>query len=451
MRVAGYLRVSTDEQATRGFSLEAQQQAISAYATGRGWEIARWYTDAGLSAFTDKAQKRPAFAALLADVAARQWDAVIILKLDRLARSVRVSADTLAHFRAHGCALISVSEGWDFGSISGQFLYHIMGALAEMESATGSERTKRGVAVRRGKGFWHGVVPWGAVTVGGVIAVDPAKAALVAWALATLAHAPFLAVAAELNRRGEPTARGAVWRPFSVEQWLNHADWLLTQPDPWPALLVAARARPRQPHIRRDRDTAMLTGLLLCACGGRITTSASWVSPDGTRRWSLRCRNHDAARPTGAGCPHRLTDRAHYEALVTSWLHALPDLQAPVLVGGDDDAALAAQRGAILARRRRVGLAYADGALDEPAYRTRLAALAIEEARLPPPAAQTVALAQAIARAQRDWHRLLPPARNAFLRGTVAHFLVQGRALQAVPHAALTALLGAYARQQAQA
>lgn len=448
MRVAGYCRVSTEDQAQRGYSLEAQQQAIAAYAAGRGWEVARWYVDAGISAYNDDPQKRPAFAALLADVDLHQWDTAIVLKLDRLARSVRVSAEALDRFRAHGCALISVSEGWDFGSISGQFLFNIMSSLAQMESATIAERTRRGMAMRASKGLWNGTVPWGARLVEGQLGVDPDKAETMAWALETMAQQPFSAVAFAFNRRGELTARGKLWRPFSVEQWLDHADWLLTQPAPWPALVDAARSRRRQPRTRSDRPVHMLTGLLHCACGGTIHTGGTWRRPDGTQAQTLRCQRYTPDRMSGARCPFPRTHRAHYEDLATAYLMALPDLTHEALILGHDDGTLAERRMELLGRRQRLGIGYADGAIPPELYRQRLAALAEEESRLPPPSAQAAAMGGAILLAQRHWHELLPPAQNLFWRSHVDHFVVTGKEMVAVPNATLGAMLEAHRRAE---
>lgn len=445
MRVSAYARVSTEDQATRGFSLDAQRQGIARYAEGRGWAVGRWYVDAGVSAFNDDPQKRPQFADLLAAVGRREWDAAIVLKLDRLARSVRVSAEVLGHFRDHGCALISVSEGWDFGSISGQFLYHIMGALAEMESATISERTRRGMAMQAAKGLWRGTVPWGGTLREGKLIVDPDLAATLAAALETMAREPFSAVAADLNRRGVATARGSAWRPFSVEQWLAHADWLLAQPEPWPTLLAAARARPRAPRVRRDRQHHELAGLLRCACGGRIGSNGAWVRPDGRRAQSMRCLRFGPDRPSGAGCAYRLTDRDSYEAQATAWLMGLPDLADAALTAGDDGAGIAERRAAIVAARQRLGVAYADDALAPAVYRQRMDALAAEERALPPPALGAATIGEAIALAQRHWAATLPVARNLFYRQNVEEFVVTGKELRAVPKPGLAALLARHA------
>lgn len=440
MRVAAYLRVSTEEQATHGFGLEAQRRAIAAYAVSRDWAVAHWYEDAGHSAFSDDPQRRPAFADLLADVAARRWDALIVLKLDRFARSVRVSAAMLDHFRAHGCALVSVAEGYDFGSVSGQFLYHIMGALAEMESRQISERTKRGLAVRAAQGKHNTTPPWGALMIDGYLAIDPAHADTLGWLLDRLARDSPATVAAALNARGVTTRRGNWWSGSAVDKWLRAADWLLAQPDPWPARVALARARPRAPRVRRAGTTQATTGLLHCACGGRIETHSTRLVA-GARVTYLRCRLVTPARPTGLGCAYRLRTRQYYEARVRAWLATLPDIRAR----GPEPAPAAAPDRADLARRRRLlGLALADDTLDEATYRRRLAALRREEAVLAAPARQAALLAPfRILRDHLD--ALTGAAQNAALRLLVDRCVVAGDALTIVPSAALAALLAEHA------
>src|SRR4051794_35752858 len=83
---AGYLRVSTAEQASEGFGLDAQETAIRAYCTAQGWELVGLYIDAGISGA--KAE-RPELARMVEDAKAGAFSRVVVLKLDRLARNVR--------------------------------------------------------------------------------------------------------------------------------------------------------------------------------------------------------------------------------------------------------------------------------------------------------------------------------------------------------------------------
>ena len=83
MKVVGYLRVSTREQAESGLGLDAQRRAIEAEAVRRGWEVT-WYADEGWSAAT---LNRPGLTLALRALKRGEVDALVVAKLDRLSRS----------------------------------------------------------------------------------------------------------------------------------------------------------------------------------------------------------------------------------------------------------------------------------------------------------------------------------------------------------------------------
>src|SRR5262245_60092592 len=84
LRVVGYLRVSTVEQATNGAGLDAQRATIAAEAERRGWSV-RWIEDRGYSA---KDLRRPGIRDVLSLLEAGEADALVVAKLDRLSRSL---------------------------------------------------------------------------------------------------------------------------------------------------------------------------------------------------------------------------------------------------------------------------------------------------------------------------------------------------------------------------
>jgi len=443
MRVCGYTRVSSEEQAREGNSLEAQRRAITAYAATRGWTVARCYTDAGVSAFTDNPRKRPAFAELLNAVTERQWDAVVVLRLDRFARSVRVSAEMLGHLRQHDCALVSISEGYDFGSVSGQFMYHIMSAIAQMESQQISERTKRGLAVRVAAGKHMGPVPWGGLLVDERLMVDPARAADLAWLLELLATGSFVRACHALNRRGLRTMRGNMFSPATVQMLLGSAGWLAAQPDPWPGLLALARRRRPASKVRNDRVAHPLSGIWRCVCGGKLYAAGTWRGANGVRQQSVRCTHYTPARPDGGGCPYPRTNARHYAERVRDWCAALPDPQVLAARTVPDETEETATRRADITRRKRLlGVALNDDTLDEASYRARLVALQSEEAALPV-AVRVGPVIDAVALMRAGPDALDTAALNRLYRLLLDTVIVRGHAVTIVPSAALAVLLHA--------
>lgn len=86
-KVAGlYIRVSTEDQAREGFSLPEQEKRLRAMCEYKGYEIYKVYKDAGISAKTGNS--RPGFEELLQDIRDKKCNTIVVLKLDRLTRSV---------------------------------------------------------------------------------------------------------------------------------------------------------------------------------------------------------------------------------------------------------------------------------------------------------------------------------------------------------------------------
>ena len=81
-----YMRVSTEDQAREGFSLPEQKERLEAYCKFNGYKIYKVYKDAGISAKTGNT--RPAFEELLQDIRDKKCNTIVVLKLDRLTRSV---------------------------------------------------------------------------------------------------------------------------------------------------------------------------------------------------------------------------------------------------------------------------------------------------------------------------------------------------------------------------
>jgi len=157
IKAVGYIRVSTDEQAREGLSLDAQEEKIRAYCTAKGWRLVRVYRDEG---FSGKDLNRPALQEMLRDLKADGIQAVVVAKLDRLTRSVR-DLGYLIDDLFDGVALASVEESLDTTTAGGRFVLHILGAVAQWERETISERTRNTLRYKRERGEWVGRIPYG--------------------------------------------------------------------------------------------------------------------------------------------------------------------------------------------------------------------------------------------------------------------------------------------------
>lgn len=104
MKAVGYIRVSTEEQAREGVSLDNQRKRIEAFCVAKKWTLGRIYADEGVSG---SSLKREAVQELISDCKRGIFDVVVIYKLDRLTRSVK-DLGTLIE-------LFEVKRGFQFG------------------------------------------------------------------------------------------------------------------------------------------------------------------------------------------------------------------------------------------------------------------------------------------------------------------------------------------------
>lgn len=137
MLILGYCRVSSDEQAAHGISIDAQRDILNGYAAMSQSSI-RIYEDAG---FSGKNTNRPALQQLLSDVRAGGVSSVVVWKLDRLSRSLR---DTLTMiedlFLPFGVSLVSVTESIDTSTPSGRMMLNLLASFAQLEREQDSDR-----------------------------------------------------------------------------------------------------------------------------------------------------------------------------------------------------------------------------------------------------------------------------------------------------------------------
>src|SRR5947209_2344742 len=144
-RVALYARVSTSNGQQ---DPEMQLRELREYAKHRDLTIIGEYIDK----MTGSKDSRPTLNRLMADASQRQFDAILVWKLDRFGRSLRHLVNALAEFEALGIAFISLRDNLDLSTPSGRLMFHIISAMAEFERALIQERVKAGLRNARAKG-----------------------------------------------------------------------------------------------------------------------------------------------------------------------------------------------------------------------------------------------------------------------------------------------------------
>ena len=142
IRVALYARVSTDEQAKHGLSIEAQQAALRAWCEAQGHVCVGEYTDAGVSG-KNVLRKRPALSRFIKDLEdGLQCDALVFTKLDRLYRSVKLYYALMDELDKYKVGWIAIQEDYETVTASGRFKVNIMLSVAENEADRTAERIK---------------------------------------------------------------------------------------------------------------------------------------------------------------------------------------------------------------------------------------------------------------------------------------------------------------------
>lgn len=145
-----YVRVSTEEQALHGLSIEAQTEALENWAAANGHKIHDVYTDAGISA-RKPASKRPELQRLLSDVQAGKGDLVVFTKLDRWFRNIAEYYKVQEVLERHHVDWKTIQEDYDTSTASGRLKINIMLSVAQDEADRTSERIKAVFDVKRQK------------------------------------------------------------------------------------------------------------------------------------------------------------------------------------------------------------------------------------------------------------------------------------------------------------
>lgn len=204
-RAVAYIRVSTDKQAEHGVSLDAQRAKLQAYAALYDLDLVAIEVDAGQSAST---LDRPALQSALALLRSRKADALLVVKLDRLTRSVRDLGDLVDRYFGAGksASLLSVGDQIDTRTAAGRMVLNLLTTVAQWEREATAERTAAAMAHKAAAGeYTGGLAPYGfALAADGVRLVANAAEQAVLSQVRELRDSglSMRAVAVELGKRG---------------------------------------------------------------------------------------------------------------------------------------------------------------------------------------------------------------------------------------------------------
>ncbi|ODS00016.1 resolvase [Methyloceanibacter superfactus] len=161
LRCAIYTRKSSDEGLDQAFnSLDAQREACAAFVLSQkheGWSVLpTLYDDGGYSGGT---LDRPALQKLLADIADRRVDVVVVYKIDRLTRSLFDFAKIVEVFEARGVSFVSITQQFNTTTSMGRLTLNVLLSFAQFEREVAGERIRDKIAASKKKGMWMGGLP----------------------------------------------------------------------------------------------------------------------------------------------------------------------------------------------------------------------------------------------------------------------------------------------------
>lgn len=311
-RVIAYVRVSTDMQAESGLSLEAQRQKIHAWVQLTGAQLVRIEEDGGESA---KSLERPALQRALASLRAGEADTLLVIKLDRLTRSVMDLLGLVReYFQDGGSDLVSISENIDTHSASGRLILKILASVAEWEREAIGERVLAAMRVSAEQGLTTGRLPLGYSSVGGkddgkgstinkTVAIDPEAARTVRQIFRSRAKGTSLPDLARAHGLSVSSVHTILKNVAYTGEWswggetTTRPDLTIISPELWSAVRAHDRANhparlasQRPQRFGRGNPRYVLTGLVRCReCGGRLVVTGGKRRPGGAALNYLTC------------------------------------------------------------------------------------------------------------------------------------------------------------------
>lgn len=299
-RAALYIRVSTQEQANEGYSIEAQTERLTAYCKARGWAIYSTYTDPG---FSGSNVQRPALQQLFSDIKAGNIDCVLVYKLDRLSRSQK---DTLYMiedvFAANNVAFVSMNENFDTSSPFGRAMIGVLSVFAQLEREQIKERSAMGRRERAKSGLWHGGgwEPIGYSYADGHLQVNPAEAIMIRDVYKLfLQNVPLTRIGSITKERyGRFLSHSAVRSILSTSLYLGLIRWNGETYQGEHEAIIDENSFKRAQVLLEDRHRIaetkpfpfkprhLLAGLLVCAhCGANYTTKGNYAGHGAKKKY----------------------------------------------------------------------------------------------------------------------------------------------------------------------
>lgn len=319
--IALYCRVSTDEQAREGVSLDEQQERLKAYCRAMGWSTDPiLFVDDGYSA---KNIDRPQLNRLLQAVEKGNISKILVTKLDRLSRRLLDLLKLIDVFQEHNVSFASISESFDTNTPSGRLTLQVLGAVAEFERERIRERVFENMVHAANQGKWLTQSPYGYRLENKELVIYEPEAQIVrdVYDMYLNQGIGYRGIAKKLNEAGIPSRQKKEWSLRAIKLMLTNpaykgtlvwnrvdtskakrnlkedTEWVVVE-DALPAIIdkktwerVQHQTSKKQMAPRAQTSPHLLGGLLKCGkCGSGM--SIGWSGSKNKRYRVYVCSAH---------------------------------------------------------------------------------------------------------------------------------------------------------------
>ena len=459
--VAGYIRVSTEEQAREGYGLAAQKEAIRSYCAEQGWHLLEVYSDAGRSGTSLRG--REALARLLEDAERGHFRWVVLWKLDRLARNLRDLLEICDRLEAVSVGTVSIQGGVETGTAAGRMYRNVLGSVAEFERELIVERIKAGLAEKARQGQLLGPLPLGYIRdESGAVVPDPTVAPLIREAFARYATGryslremvPWAKNVGLRSTKGNPIDRLSIRKILTNVTYTGQVAYHLRRGGgvigrgKHPAIVdgalfaevqqMLARRRNPRPSRPHGREPYPLTGVALCgACGSPMLGCGVTVK----KRWRYRYMRCSVAQRQGRhACVQPMVRAEPLEAQLAAYVGGM---RLPAEYLGEVVAELRRRRAhapsddevdSLKRQLERWKRLYVLGEIDEKRYRGEAAPLRRRLAELERPR-EILDVERAVAYLRdvgKLWAESPRPLQREFVREVIQRIVVEGPEIVAI-------------------
>ena len=220
IKAAIYTRVSTEDQAKEGFSLDAQIDKLRSYCKARDWDIFDEYVDDG---YSGRNIKRPAYTRMMKDIG--MWKVLLVIKMDRIHRNSKNFMLMMEDLIKQDREFVSMTESLDTSTAMGRFVMDIIQRIAQLESEQIGERVYLGMdqKAKINGGMLGFNIPYGYDYQDGRLVINEKEKIIVKSIFEQYIEGSSMKTIADyLNENNIPTKKNRTWASQTISKILKN-------------------------------------------------------------------------------------------------------------------------------------------------------------------------------------------------------------------------------------